>query len=142
MTTEKRSAAARNNGRLSHGPTTTEGKTVSSQNATKFGFFTRHTVLSGESEAEFATFRAGIIESLAPTEGAETTLAGHVADAAWRLRRVVPIEVGVFNTNFCQDQEALTAMAHMTAATKTISPAWRATKPSSTADWTAHSATC
>jgi hypothetical protein len=106
--TDRQAAARRANGKLSNGPTTAAGKAVSSQNALKFGFFAINPLLPGESDAEFAAFRAGWIASLHPADYAEQALVNRIADAAWRLRRFPTVEAGLYTAELLSEQAALT----------------------------------
>src|ERR1017187_6590152 len=105
--TSRQAEARRANGKLSQGPTTAEGKAASSQNALKFGFFALNPLLPGESDTEFATFRAGWIESLHPADHAERTLVDRIADSAWRLRRFPAVEAALYGAEFLSEQAAL-----------------------------------
>jgi hypothetical protein len=95
MITAKQAEARRNNGKLSNGPNTPEGKAVSSRNAVKFGFFSRHPLLPGEDEHAFAAFRSGALTELGPEGFVENELAERIVSAAWRLRRVPAVEAGI-----------------------------------------------
>src|SRR5258706_9906429 len=98
MITTKQADARRKNGALSHGPNTPEGKAISSQNAVKFGFFSRDPLLPGEDPAAFADFRSSLIEELQPSGPLEKMLAQQIVDAAWRLRRFPAAEATVIES--------------------------------------------
>jgi hypothetical protein len=105
MPTDEQRKARSANARLSHGPKTPAGKAASSQNAVKFGFFTRrHPVLPGESEDDYLDFRTKLIASLDPVGGMECMLAENLVTAAWRLRRFPLVETGLFTVHLCDDQ--------------------------------------
>jgi hypothetical protein len=95
MNTTQQAEVSRNNGRLSMGPTTPEGKATSSRNAVKFGFFSRDPLLPGEDQSAFAEFRAGMLEELRPAGLLENQLAERIVSAAWRLRRIPAVEAGI-----------------------------------------------
>ena len=94
--TPRQAEARRANGKLSQGPKTAEGKAISSQNSLKFGFFALDPLLPGDSETEFAAFRMGWTESLRPADHAEQALVDRIADSAWRLRRFLAVEAGLY----------------------------------------------
>ena len=106
--TPRQAEACRANGKLSAGPKTAAGKAASSQNALKFGFFALNPLLPGESDTEFAAFRAGWTESLHPADHAEQALVDRIADSAWRLRRFPTVEAGLYTAEFLSEQAALT----------------------------------
>jgi hypothetical protein len=106
--TPRQAEARRANGALSTGPTTAEGRDVSSRNSLKFGVFALNPLLPGESESEFAAFRAGWTEALQPADHAERALADRVADSAWRLRRFPAVEAAMYSAEFLSEQAALT----------------------------------
>jgi hypothetical protein len=88
--------ANRENASKSTGPTTPEGKAVSSRNAVKHGVLGATPVLPGiESSEEWEYHRAGVIESLDPVGYFQNVLAERVALISWRLGRVVRYEVEV-----------------------------------------------
>ncbi len=76
------------------GPRTDEGKSISSRNATKYGFYTaRDYILPGEEE-EFAADHNALMLELAPEGVLEQVFAGEIMTASWRLRRCRIIEAG------------------------------------------------
>jgi hypothetical protein len=88
--------ASRKNGAKSRGPTTTDGKAKSAQNALKHGLRAqKYLVLPEEDAAEFAALEASLIEELAPVGVLQTVLARRVAVAAWRLERADRLEAEV-----------------------------------------------
>src|SRR5260221_9537759 len=95
MITKKQAEARRENGALSHGPKTPEGKAICSQNAVKFGFFSRDPLLPGEDAEAFAEFRSGLLAALDPSGSVENMLAAQIIGAAWRLRRFPAVEASV-----------------------------------------------
>jgi hypothetical protein len=89
-----RAETSRRNGRASKGPRSTTGKARSAMNATRHGLTAEAAVLAlvGETAADWAAHRAGIIDALAPAGALEAELAERVASLTWRLRRVVRAE--------------------------------------------------
>jgi len=95
ISTAKQAEARRNNGKLSNGPVTVEGKATSSRNAVKSGFFSRDPLLPGEDATAFTAFRDGALTELCPVGFVENELAARIVSAAWRLRRVPAVEAGI-----------------------------------------------
>ena len=89
-----RAETSRRNGRASKGPRSAAGKARSAMNATRHGLTATSAVLAlvGETAADWAAHRAGIVAALAPVGALETELAERVASLTWRLRRVVRAE--------------------------------------------------
>jgi hypothetical protein len=110
-TTDKQRIARSQNARKSQGPKTEEGKTASSRNALKFGFFSRDPVIPGEDREEWDAFRGELLESLAPVGATQRTLAGEIVNAAWRLRRFPIIEAGIFTAQLYEEERTLAALA-------------------------------
>ena len=90
------------------GPRTAEGKATSSRNATKHGLTARDVVIFGEDPAAFEQFRDGFVTRFEPADEVEGFLVDRVAAAAWRLRRAVRIERGIF-----EDYESLKNRPHV-----------------------------
>jgi hypothetical protein len=86
MSTEAQIKANRQNAKKSTGPKTAEGKAAVSQNAVKHGLFT-DSVVTGETEAEYAAFHGELLAELAPRGVMELLLAERVVSLWWRLRR-------------------------------------------------------
>ena len=92
-----RAETSRRNGRASKGPRSAAGKSRSAMNATRHGLTATSAVLTlvGETAADWAAHRAGIVAALAPVGALETELAERVASLTWRLRRVVRAETAL-----------------------------------------------
>jgi hypothetical protein len=97
MTSQKQIEANRKNSLKSTGPATPEAKAIVSANAVKHGLRAQHTVIDGESQAEFNEFRDESIRHFAPVGFLEQLLTDRITAAFWRLRRVARIEVELFN---------------------------------------------
>ncbi|HKD05618.1 MAG TPA: hypothetical protein VKB79_06925 [Bryobacteraceae bacterium] len=84
--------ANRVNAQASTGPSTVEGKSVSSRNATKFGLFaTNNCILPGE-EREYDTLCKRLWLELGPVGALEEATAAEYVRAVWRLRRCAMAE--------------------------------------------------
>jgi hypothetical protein len=86
MATDKQIKANRQNAQKSTGPKTAEGKAAVSQNAVKHGLFAE-SVVTGETEAEYAAFRGELLAELDPRGVVELLLAERVVSLWWRLIR-------------------------------------------------------
>ncbi len=102
--TKRQAEARRANGKLSRGPVTAIGKSISSQNAVKHGLFARNPLLDDESEADFAALRQQFADAFRPEGGAEVMLVERLADAAWRLRRVPAVEAAIYTAEVLEEQ--------------------------------------
>jgi hypothetical protein len=105
MATEKQIKANRQNAKKSTGPKTAEGKATVSKNAVKHGLFA-DSVVTGETEAEYAAFRGELLAELDPRGVMELLLAERVVSLWWRLRRAermqnqaIEDKIGRFVTN-------------------------------------------
>ena len=94
MATRRQKKANRKNAKRSTGPRTPEGKARSSLNASKHGLFARDTVLPEENPQEFLELIAELEQELEAVGGFECRLVRHIADAEWRMRRIVRLETG------------------------------------------------
>jgi hypothetical protein len=92
----KRFEANQVNAQKSPGPTSEQGKRASSQNALKWGFFSKKALLPGESWEEFEAFALDVLKQLSPRNSVESHLVQQYVAIAWRLKRLPEIEAGVF----------------------------------------------
>ena len=94
MATRRQKKANRKNAKRSTGPRTPEGKARSSQNASRHGLFARDTLLPDENPEEFIQLIDELELDLKAVGGFERRLVCHIADAEWRMRRLVRLETG------------------------------------------------
>jgi hypothetical protein len=81
------------------GPKSAKGKEVVSKNAISHGVTSTRTVIPGESEDEWDSFRSGVRDSLRPVGVLETELADRVAHCLWRRRRLDRFETAMLETS-------------------------------------------
>jgi hypothetical protein len=96
MASSRQIDANRRNAQKSTGPRTGEGKRKVALNALKHGLLSRHVVLPNEDETEFEDFTHRLRGALGPVGELEEMLVGSIAASAWRLRRVIRVERGLF----------------------------------------------
>lgn len=96
MATEKQIEANRQNAAKSSGPRTSEGKARVALNAVKHGLLAQRVVLPHEDEREFEELSLGLEQRLQPVGELEELLVGMIAAHAWRLRRLMLVEKGLF----------------------------------------------
>jgi hypothetical protein len=89
MSTEAQRAANKDNARLSTGPTTQEGKAISSQNRRKFGLTGRFTVLPWEDQEDFNLLVTRLRAEHQPNIAFETDLIEKMAQHFWLAQRRV-----------------------------------------------------
>ena len=92
MSSERRIAASRANGRKTRGPVTPEGKARSAANAIRHGLASTHracysTCLANESPAEFMLLYEALVAEFAPATAAEHLIIHEMAVSRWRLHR-------------------------------------------------------
>ena len=98
MSSLKQIEANRRNARKSTGPTTDEGKERSRCNAVRHGL-TAETVIADLEDAEdYQAFEATVIADYEAETAVERELALRLASVLWRLRRVIGIESGIFES--------------------------------------------
>ncbi len=115
MTTEAQINANRANAQKSTGPKTPEGKAIVAQNALKHGFWSQEVVIKGEDAEEFALFRAGLLEELAPAGLMELILAERIVSLSWRLQRAERLQITAFE-KVDQKDEPLPVMSQEDAS--------------------------
>lgn len=96
VATENQMRANRQNALKSTGPRTAEGKSKVAFNALKHGLLADRVVLPTEDEDEFGGFRFGLEQKLEPVGELEELLVDTIAADAWRLRRLLLVEKGLF----------------------------------------------
>jgi hypothetical protein len=96
MATAAQAAASRLNGALSHGPTSEEGKAVSSLNALKTGLTGRTVLLPSEDAALYEAHLTQFRERYQPVGEQELALVQSLADTHWRVARIPALEMGIY----------------------------------------------
>jgi hypothetical protein len=86
--TEPQIEASRNNGKLSLGPVTEEGKAISSQNAVRHGLLSSRAVLPGEEEAHFDLILNAALLKYEPQDSDELHMVNQLAMHQWRQLRI------------------------------------------------------
>ena len=101
--TEAQLLASRLNGQKSRGPQTAHGKSVSSQNAVKHGLTSRRVVLWCEKKDEYDGLLEGLTEQFGPKSAYELQLVTDIAQARWRLNRLLDIETAAIDLSMDED---------------------------------------
>ena len=96
MTSDRKAEANRRNARKSTGPKTPEGKAAVSLNALKHGLLSRQILLPNEDEASLIQLSERLHSQLQPVGELESLLVERIIAAAWRLRRVLAVETGIY----------------------------------------------
>jgi hypothetical protein len=96
MASDKQIRANRRNARKSTGPKTPEGKSVVSHNALKHGLLSQQILLPNEDEAFLVQLSEHLHSQLQPVGELESLLVERIVAAAWRLRRVLAVESGIY----------------------------------------------
>jgi hypothetical protein len=111
MSTEAQRAANQANAQHSTGPTTEEGKAISSQNRRKFGLTGRFTVLPWEDQEDFNLLVTRLRAEHQPTIAFETDLIEKMAQHFWLAQRAVLLQETCFDRELpiCE-QEKLMAL--------------------------------
>ena len=101
MSSIRRILASRANGALSRGPSTPQGKRLSSQNARTHGLLARDLLLDSESHHTFARLLRAHLDRFQPADQVEYGLIEEMVAAHWRMRRAWALE-----TRMLQNQAA------------------------------------
>jgi len=96
MASDKQIRANRRNARKSTGPKTQEGKAVVRHNALKHGLLSRQILLPDEDEASLMQLSERLHTQLQPVGELESFLVERIVADAWRLRRVLAVEAGIY----------------------------------------------
>jgi hypothetical protein len=92
----KQMVANRRNAQKSTGPKTPEGKAVVRLNAMQHGLLSREALLPDEVETALVECGKRLRAHLQPVGELEVLLVDRIVIAAWRLRRLMQVEVGIF----------------------------------------------
>jgi len=111
---DKRSAAARANGALSHGPITPEGKARSAQNACKHGLLAKIAAVQCEGKEAFNDFEQGYYDRFQPADQVEVGLVEDMTVASWHLRRAFAMETSMLDTEMDSCTRNLTPLECLT----------------------------
>jgi hypothetical protein len=111
---DKRSAAARANGALSHGPKTPEGKARSAQNARKHGLLSSIAALRSESKEAFDACLQAYCDRFQPADPVELGLIEEMVAASWHLRRAFAIETNMLDIEMDACNTAPTELERLT----------------------------
>ena len=96
IASDKQIRANRRNARKSTGPKTPEGKAAVSLNPLKHGLLSQQTLLPNEDEASLMQLSERLHSQLQPVGELESLLVERIVAAAWRLRRVLAVEAGIY----------------------------------------------
>ena len=116
MASAARLAANRTNAARSTGPADTSRTRF---NGLQHGLAGKQTVVAGENQSDYDSFRDRFVTELAPGSENERVLADRIVAAAWRLQRFVRVEAAFFNNRidaYCEENpgaEPETAMANL-----------------------------
>jgi hypothetical protein len=102
------SEAARQNGKLSQGPVSSEGKARSSQNARKHNLLGSTALLSSEDKEEFDALAEGFFTEYKPQTPTESRFVREMVDAEFRLQRVRSHSVSIQETRMRKISETPT----------------------------------
>jgi hypothetical protein len=112
MSTDKQRAANRENGKLSHGAITPEGKSASSMNALKHGLFSAKVLLPHEDVAAYESLVATIFAHHKPVTDAEKLVIQSVADTEWKLVRIDRAESGLYAYGHLKNENSFPEGTH------------------------------
>ncbi len=98
-TSDLQKQTSRQNGALSRGPKTEEGKRHSSRNSLRHGLFAKAIVMDNECKEGFTTLIGQYRDSLLPEDAIEEGIVQEMAASFWRMRRAWAIETNSLNQN-------------------------------------------
>src|SRR5579863_7314253 len=117
MATERQIQANRANAQKSTGPTTPEGKRISSQNGVLHSLVSGTVVLKGESMRRFNDLAAALMRQFQPRNSAEAALVQIMTAARWRLLRMWGIQTAGFQQEMARQDASAGSGAVLAAAT-------------------------
>lgn len=108
--------ANRQNAQLSTGPTSPEGKAISSKNALKTGLTGKAVLLPSDDAASYEQHVGAFFDELNPQGDRETELVQSIADTKWRLARIPGLEFGIYALGRIQFAEEFAHLPQAEAA--------------------------
>ncbi len=117
MATERQIQANRANAQKSTGPTSPEGKRISSQNGIPHNLVSGTVVLKGESMRRFNDLAGALMRQFQPRNSAETALVQTMTAARWRLLRMWGIQTAGFQQEMARQDPSAGTGAVLAAAT-------------------------
>jgi hypothetical protein len=100
MSTLAQHAANILNSRLSTGPKSAQGKTISSRNSQKHGLTASQVVIKGENIEEFEDLKRSLYKDHEPANTMEQLLVNEIAENYWRLMRARRLETEALDREF------------------------------------------
>jgi len=105
MPTERQSESARINGAKSQGPTSAEGKEISSRNSLRHGCTAGHTILLAcEDRGDFERMREDFNTMYKPVTLEEQSLVAEMFATSWRIRRATSIETALLDCEMITEE--------------------------------------
>ena len=98
--------ASRANGALSNGPSSVEGKAISSRNSLKLGITAESMIIPGEDPAHLEQLQREYQQHYTPVGPVEAELLQDVIRAQWMLRRYYRIETEVIALRVAANQDS------------------------------------
>jgi hypothetical protein len=116
MSSQSQILANQANAKLSTGPSTPEGKSIASRNATKHGLASGFAILPDESQAEFDQSLESYCRDFKPTNAHEEFLVAQMVQSKWKLARTNRMETEMVSLMMAADPEHKTSTAVIAAA--------------------------
>ncbi len=107
MSSQLKQDTARTNGAKSHGPNTPDGRARSSANSRRHGLTAKTVLLPGESSDKFKLLLADYVDQFHPATGVEMELVEAMASARWRIRRLLALEMNLFDNEMSRRSKAI-----------------------------------
>lgn len=125
MATDKQIEAARNNGALSHGPVTPEGKEASSRNARKHGLSSKKFIFEQEDAEAFEQLLADYRVRFQPADRVEDDLVLELAINRLRMELVWTLRVSTFDLESARQDTLLSTQVRNPDSELILSSAFR-----------------
>src|SRR3982751_6540025 len=111
MATPAQQLASRANGALSHGPSSVEGKAISSRNSLKLGITAESMIIPGEDPGDLERLTAAYHAQFQPVGPVETAFLHDAIRAQWMRNRYFRIETDLLNMRAAAHQDSEYALA-------------------------------